>query len=236
MSLELNDVLETIPEDEVIAPTPKAKKPKKPKKEISPERKAALLEQLKKARTKAAENRAAKKAAKEAGLPPPPKAEKAKRKPRAKKVKTAVAEDTEDETPPPPVAAPKVIDGRDAELIRLRAQVANYTLQDIARNSKPQPKRRAPRVPKLKEDETLQLKSEPEPEPEPEIEVPEPEIEVKPETPTPSGIGEVKEIESKKNEIAPKINVNKSTRPDGRILPPKKIKKNLLKSGKKRRR
>ena len=223
MSEPENVVMDTIPEDAPV----KITKPRQPKKEISPERKAALLEQLKKARAKAAENRAAKKAAKEAGLPPPPKAEKKARKPRAKKVKTAVAPDTDDELiqvqQSPHIietekkAAPAIIDGRDAELKRLRDQVANYTLQDIARNSKPQPKRVKPRVPKLKDDETF---VEPKREAEPKIPPAPPIADQKLEVPTP---------QDKPKAPAP-------SPPKPPTLLPKKTKKSLLKKKRVRRR
>ena len=104
-------------QDVVEKPVKKERK----KKEISPERKAQLLEQLKKAREKAAANRKAKKEAKVAATkepvaPPEPKT----KKPRAPR-------------------KPKK-DAKDLELERLREQVKTFTLQDIARKSKPAPK------------------------------------------------------------------------------------------------
>ena len=97
---------------EEITEKPKRKVERKP---ISPERKAALLENLKKARIRAAEVRKEKKEMKE-----------------AKKLRDAK-----------PVAEKKAtpaIDPRDAEILRLRNQVKTFSLQDIARKSKPKPK------------------------------------------------------------------------------------------------
>ena len=95
---------------------PKRKVERKP---ISPERKAALLENLKKARVRAAEVREEKKAMKAA------------MKPKEKK--------TQKKVEPEKKVAP-AIDPRDAEILRLRNQVKTFSLQDIARKSKPKPK------------------------------------------------------------------------------------------------
>ena len=95
---------------------PKRKVERKP---ISPERKAMLLENLKKARVRAAEVRQEKKAMKAA------------MKPKEKK--------TEKKASPEKKVAP-AIDPRDAEILRLRNQVKTFSLQDIARKSKPKPK------------------------------------------------------------------------------------------------
>ena len=97
-------------------------KPKKVKKEISPKRKAQLIEQLKKARLKASENRKARKEAKE-------------------KEKADIKASTPASKPNKNVS---IVDPRDAELERLRNQVKTFTLQDIATKSKkkakPKPK------------------------------------------------------------------------------------------------
>jgi len=110
MTEEMIQVVET----PTIIENEKPVKPKKVKKEISPERKAALLENLKKARLKAAENRKAKKEAKEK--------EKNEIKSKEKIVET--------------VKRVNKPDPRDAELERLRNQVKNFTLQDIATKSR----------------------------------------------------------------------------------------------------
>ena len=89
----------------------------KKKKEISPERKKQLLEQLKKAREKAAANRKAKAEAKKAAATKEAKKDPVKKAP----------------------AKPKK-DPRDLEIERLNQKIKNYTLQDIARQSKPAPK------------------------------------------------------------------------------------------------
>jgi hypothetical protein len=108
---------------EELKEKPKRKVERKP---ISPERKAMLLENLKKARVRAAEVREEKKAMK---------AEiKAKEKKTQKKVEPAKK------------VAP-AIDPRDAEILRLRNQVKNFSLQDIARKSKPKPKPKRPDTP-----------------------------------------------------------------------------------------
>jgi hypothetical protein len=101
-------------------------KPKKVKKEISPERKAQLIEQLKRARLKASENRKARKEAKE-------------------KEKADIKASTPASTPASkPNKNVSIVDPRDAELERLRNQVKTFTLQDIATKSKkkakPKPK------------------------------------------------------------------------------------------------
>ena len=100
----------------------KPEKKKVARKPISAERKAVLLENLKKARIRAAEVRKDKKEMKE-----------------AKKLRDAK-----------PVAEKKAtpaIDPRDAEILRLRNQVKTFSLQDIARKSKPKPKPKRPDTP-----------------------------------------------------------------------------------------
>ena len=97
---------------EELKEKPKRKVERKP---ISPERKAALLENLKKARVRAAEVREEKKAMKAAK--------------KSKESKPVVEK-----------KATPAIDPRDAEILRLRNQVKNFSLQDIARKSKPKPK------------------------------------------------------------------------------------------------
>lgn len=173
-------------------PPPKTRKP------ISPERKAKLLENLAKARARAAEVRKEKKMMKDA----------------KKKI----------ETPKVPDAAPKVetkvetipcgsvkvepikVDPRDAELERLRNQVKTFTLQDIARKSKPKPK------PKKRDDtpppsptqvrggnnEIIQLSQPPtiiedEPKPEP----PAPKMKAKPTPPPPAPSQPEKKLQAK---------------------------------------
>lgn len=97
---------------EELKEKPKRKVERKP---ISPERKAMLLENLKKARVRAAEVRKEKKEMKE-----------------AKKLRDAKPVVQKKATP--------AIDPRDAEILRLRNQVKTFSLQDIARKSKPKPK------------------------------------------------------------------------------------------------
>lgn len=92
-------------------------KTEKKKKEISPERKKQLLEQLKKAREKAAANRKAKAEAKKASATKEAKKDTAKKQP----------------------SKPKK-DAKDLEIERLNEKIKNFTLQDIARQSKPAPK------------------------------------------------------------------------------------------------
>ena len=101
--------------------------PKGPKqrKAISPERKKVLLENLAKARARAAEVRKEKKA-------------------RASEQKARKEKSAE---PVAPVAEPPKPDPRDAEIERLRNQVKNFTLQDIAKKSKPKPKPKRPDTP-----------------------------------------------------------------------------------------
>ena len=100
----------------------KPEKKKVARKPISPERKAALLENLKKARIRAAEVRKEKKEMKE-----------------AQKVRDAKPVIERKTTP--------AIDPRDAEILRLRNQVKTFSLQDIARKSKPKPKPKRPDTP-----------------------------------------------------------------------------------------
>jgi len=109
-------------------------KQKKARKPISPERKKQLVEQLKKARERAAEVRKERKT----------RNAEVKKKQVDEGVKKELAK-RETEKKEPPVLKP---DPRDSELERLRNQVKNFTLQDIARKSKPKPK------PKKREDTT----------------------------------------------------------------------------------
>jgi len=102
-------------------------KQKKARKPISPERKQQLIEQLKKARERAAEVRKERKT-RNAEI---------KKKQVDEGVKKELAKQKTKSLAPDP---------RDAELERLRNQVKNFTLQDIARKSKPKPK------PKKRED------------------------------------------------------------------------------------
>lgn len=128
MSEDLIQVLET---PKLIDP-PKVEKPKKEKKARAPmsaEKKAKLLENLAKARTKAAANRKAKKEAKAAAKP---------------KQVEHVSNDVRSE--PAKVTKPAEIDPRDAELAELREKVKSMTLQDIVK--KPRAKKK--RVPKVK--------------------------------------------------------------------------------------
>ena len=102
-------------------------KQKKARKPISPERKKQLIEQLKKARERAAEVRKERKT----------RNAEVKKKQVDEGVKKELAKQKTKSLAPDP---------RDAELDRLRNQVKNFTLQDIARKSKPKPK------PKKRED------------------------------------------------------------------------------------
>ena len=201
-------------------------KPKRAKKEISPERKKQLLEQLKKAREKAAANRAAKKAAKpEPAEPKKP----AAKKPAAKKP-----------------AAP-VKDNKDYEIERLNEKIKQFTLQDIARKSKPKPKPKKEKKVKFaavedtddeqneiitdvepqtqpdKDDEFVEPKQTVEPEP---IVVPPSAPQVPPPQPTPPKPVHI----ASHQEPSPPVQLNIPPKP------PTKLKKNLLVKKRTRRR
>ena len=128
MSEDLIQVLET---PKLIDP-PKVEKPKKEKKARAPmsaEKKAKLLENLAKARTKAAANRKAKKEAKAAAKP---------------KQVEHVSNDVRSE--PAKVTKPAEIDPRDTELAELREKVKSMTLQDVVKKPRAKKKRGVPKV------------------------------------------------------------------------------------------
>lgn len=146
-------------------------KQKKARKPISPERKQQLIEQLKKARERAAEVRKERKT-RNAEI-------KKKKVEEGVKKELAKRETAKNET--------KSLepDPRDAELERLRNQVKNFTLQDIARKSKPKPKPKKEKIEPVEEhNEVLDEVDNKLPDPEPEYE--EPKREATPKVPEPA--------------------------------------------------
>jgi len=101
-------------------------KQKKARKPISPERKKQLILQLKKARERAAEVRKEKRE----------KVQEIKKRKVDEGVKKELAKHKTVSMAPDP---------RDAEIERLRNQVKNFSLQDIAKKSKPKAKPKKPR-------------------------------------------------------------------------------------------
>ena len=116
---------------------PKPVKKKSTRKPISPEKKAELLERLKRAREVAAKNRKEKKELKDA--------KKKKEKEMIQITETPTIIEDEPKKAPAKPKAP-VIDPRDAEIERLRNQVKTFNLQDIAKKSKAKPKPKSKRA------------------------------------------------------------------------------------------